>query len=131
MLLVIFRWWASETGGRLRRARLGATIQGWATRRISERAAFGARPVRARLFGVPRCASRKKEETEIPKETILNFLRERRQSDHAAQAEQELPDQVDTERYSALLAGLVLTLTSSCNRCPGGLGEKLPSCLGG
>ena len=40
---------------------------------------------------------------EIPKDAILSFLRERGQSDQVAQAEQELPDQVDSERDSDLL----------------------------
>jgi hypothetical protein len=43
---------------------------------------------------------------EIPKDKILELLRERGEDDKAAQAEQELPDQVDTERDSGLLAKL-------------------------
>ena len=41
---------------------------------------------------------------EIPKEQILQFLQERGDTDQAAQAEQELPEQVDTEQDSGLLA---------------------------
>ncbi len=41
---------------------------------------------------------------EIPKEQVLQFLQERGQTDQAAQAEQELPEQVDTEQDSGLLA---------------------------
>ena len=40
---------------------------------------------------------------QIDKETVLNFLREQGQHDQAQQAEQELPDQVDTERDQGLL----------------------------
>jgi hypothetical protein len=41
---------------------------------------------------------------EIPKEQILQFLQERGSSDQATQADQELPDQVDTEQHSGLLS---------------------------
>ncbi len=40
---------------------------------------------------------------EIPKDMILNLLRERGQGDQATQADQELPDQVDTEQHKGLL----------------------------
>jgi hypothetical protein len=41
---------------------------------------------------------------EIPKEKILDLLRQQGKSDQADQAQQELPDQVDPERDSGLLA---------------------------
>jgi hypothetical protein len=41
---------------------------------------------------------------EIPKDKILELLRERGEHDKADQAQGELPDQVDTERDSGLLA---------------------------
>ena len=41
---------------------------------------------------------------EIPKEQVLSMLLERGNSEQAAQAEQELPDQVDPERDSGLLS---------------------------
>ena len=41
---------------------------------------------------------------EIPKEQILQFLQERGDTDQATQADQELPDQVDTEQDSGLLS---------------------------
>jgi hypothetical protein len=41
---------------------------------------------------------------EIPKDKILELLREQGRSDEAGQAEQELPDQVDTDRDSGLLS---------------------------
>jgi hypothetical protein len=41
---------------------------------------------------------------EIPKDKILDLLKQQGKSDQAQQAEQELPDQVDPERDSGLLA---------------------------
>ena len=41
---------------------------------------------------------------QIPKEKILELLRERGDHDKADQAEQELPDQVDHEEHSDLLS---------------------------
>ena len=40
---------------------------------------------------------------EIDKDTVIDFLREHGRDDQAAQADQELPDQVDTERDAGLL----------------------------
>jgi hypothetical protein len=40
---------------------------------------------------------------QIDKSTIMDLLRERGQQDQATQAEQELPDQVDTDRDAGLL----------------------------
>jgi hypothetical protein len=41
---------------------------------------------------------------EIPKDKILDLLRERGADDKVEQAQQELPDQVDPERHGDLLA---------------------------
>jgi hypothetical protein len=41
---------------------------------------------------------------EIPKEKILELLQQQGKSDQAEQARQELPEQVDPERDSGLLA---------------------------
>jgi hypothetical protein len=41
---------------------------------------------------------------EIPKEAILNLIRERLGGDKAQEADQELPDQVDPEQHSDLLS---------------------------
>jgi hypothetical protein len=43
---------------------------------------------------------------QIPKEQVLEFLRSRGQQDKAQQADQELPDQVDTDRDSNILERL-------------------------
>ena len=40
---------------------------------------------------------------EIPKDKILDLLRQRGEHDKAEQADQELPDQVDTEEHGGLL----------------------------
>jgi hypothetical protein len=41
---------------------------------------------------------------QIPKDQILSLLQSRGQNDQAAQADQELPDQVDTEQHGDLLS---------------------------
>jgi hypothetical protein len=43
---------------------------------------------------------------EIPKEQILQFLQDRGSTDQAIQAEQELPEQVDTDKDSDLLSNV-------------------------
>jgi hypothetical protein len=40
---------------------------------------------------------------EVDKDTVLGFLRGQGKDDEAARAEQELPDQVDTDRDAGLL----------------------------
>jgi hypothetical protein len=41
---------------------------------------------------------------EIPKEQVLELLRSRGESEQAAQADSELPDQVDTDRDAGMLS---------------------------
>jgi hypothetical protein len=41
---------------------------------------------------------------QIPKDQILQFLQDRGDSEQASQAEQELPEQVDTEQDAGLLS---------------------------
>jgi len=43
---------------------------------------------------------------QIPKEQILELLRNQGDGDKASQAEQELPDQVDTDQHAGLLQKL-------------------------
>jgi hypothetical protein len=43
---------------------------------------------------------------EIPKEKVLDLLRERGADDKVQQAQQELPDQVDPEKHADLLQKL-------------------------
>jgi len=62
---------------------------------------------------------------EIPKEKILELLRERGEDDKAAQAESELPDQVDTEQHAHLLSKFGIDVQDLAGKLPGGLGDKL------
>ena len=66
------------------------------------------RPGIARALPRPRTLRRpdrryERNTVEIPKDKILDLLREQGKSDQVEQAEQELPDQVDPERHSGLL----------------------------
>jgi hypothetical protein len=58
---------------------------------------------------------------EIPKEQILDLLRQQGDHDKAGQAEQELPDKVDTERDSGLLAKLGIEPQELLGKLGGGL----------
>ncbi len=68
---------------------------------------------------------------EIPKDMILDLLRERGQDDQVAQADQELPDQVDTEQHGGLLSKFgidpmdLMKLVGGGGGGLGGLGGKL------
>ena len=69
---------------------------------------------------------------EIPKDAILDYLRHQGQQDKAAEAERELPDTVDSERDSGLLARFGVDpqeLLQMADKIPG-LKDKLPSGLG-
>jgi hypothetical protein len=59
---------------------------------------------------------------EIPKEKIIELIRERGQADQADQARQELPDQVDPDRDSGLLAKFGLKPEDVLGKLGGGLG---------
>ena len=59
---------------------------------------------------------------EIPKDKILELLRQRGDNDRAAEADRELPDQVDTDRDSGLLSKLGIDPKDLL----GGLGGKIP-----
>ncbi|MFP5365377.1 MAG: hypothetical protein ACLGIS_00680 [Actinomycetes bacterium] len=61
----------------------------------------------------------------IDKSQILELLRNNGDNDKAAQAEAELPDQVDTEQHAGLLSKLGINPTDLLGRLPGGLGDKL------
>ena len=62
---------------------------------------------------------------EIPKDKVLELLRERGDDEKANQAEQELPDQVDPEQHSGLLAKFGIDPQELIGKLPGGLGDKL------
>lgn len=58
---------------------------------------------------------------EIPKEQILQMLRDRGDHDNAQQADQQLPDQVDPEQHGDLLG----KLSVNPSELLGGAGGKL------
>jgi hypothetical protein len=60
---------------------------------------------------------------EIPKDKILELLRNRGEDDKAAQAEQELPDQVDPERDRGILDRIGIDPQDLLGKL-GGIGEK-------
>jgi hypothetical protein len=62
---------------------------------------------------------------EIPKDKILELLRERGQHEQAAQADGELPDQVDPEQHAGVLSKFGIDPQELLGRLPGGLGDKL------
>jgi hypothetical protein len=62
---------------------------------------------------------------QIPKEKVLELLRERGQHDKADQADRELPDQVDPEKDAGLLNKLGIDPQDLAGKLPGGLGDKL------
>jgi hypothetical protein len=59
---------------------------------------------------------------QIDKSTILDLLRERGQQDQANQADQELPEQVDTDRDAGLLQRFGLDPQELLQRFMGGGG---------
>lgn len=62
---------------------------------------------------------------QIDKNQILELLRSRGDNDKAAQAETELPDQVDTDQHAGLLSNLGINPADLLGKLPGGLGDKL------
>ena len=62
---------------------------------------------------------------EIPKDKILELLRQRGEPDKADQADRELPDKVDTEQHGDLLSRFGLDPQELIGQLPGGLGGKL------
>lgn len=61
---------------------------------------------------------------EIPKEKILELLRSKGQDDKAAQADSELPEQVDTDQHADKLKSLGIDPGDLAGSL-GGLGGKL------
>ncbi|MET0683798.1 MAG: hypothetical protein ABW060_00715 [Solirubrobacteraceae bacterium] len=58
---------------------------------------------------------------EIPKDKILDLLKQQGKQDQAQQAEQELPDQVDPERDSGLLAKFGIEPQDLLSKLGGGI----------
>jgi hypothetical protein len=62
---------------------------------------------------------------QLDKSMILDLLRERGQQDQASQAEQELPDQVDTDQHAGLLQRFGLDPAELAQKFMGGGMPKL------
>jgi hypothetical protein len=62
---------------------------------------------------------------QIDKSQILELLRSQGDNDKAAQADSELPDQVDTDQHAGLLSKLGIDPGDLLGKLPGGLGDKL------
>jgi hypothetical protein len=58
---------------------------------------------------------------EIPKDKILDMLRDQGKDDQVAQAEQELPDQVDPEQHADLLQKFGLDPKDLLGKLGGGI----------
>jgi hypothetical protein len=61
---------------------------------------------------------------EIPKEKILDLLKQRGENDKAQQADQELPDKVDPDRDRGILEKIGIDPQDLAGNL-GGIGEKL------
>jgi len=62
---------------------------------------------------------------EIPKDKVVELLRERGENDKAEQADKELPDQVDHEQHGDLLQKYGVEPEELADKLPGGIGDKL------
>ena len=58
---------------------------------------------------------------QLDKSTILDLLRQQGKNDQADQADQELPDQVDTDQHAGLLQRFGLDRNELLGRFAGGL----------
>ena len=58
---------------------------------------------------------------EIPKDKILDLLREQGRNDQIEQADRELPDQVDTDRDSGLLSKFGIDPAALLGKLGGGI----------
>ena len=64
---------------------------------------------------------------EIPKQQILDLLREQGKDDKVAEADSQLPDQVDPEQHAGLLEKFGLNPADLLMKfAGGGLGGKIP-----
>ena len=64
---------------------------------------------------------------QIPKEKVLDFLREQGKGDQVGEAEQQLPDQVDPEQHAGLLKKFGIDPGELLSKFGGGaLGGKIP-----
>lgn len=64
---------------------------------------------------------------EIPKEQILDLLRQQGKEDQVGEADQQLPDRVDPEQHSGLLERFGIDPSELLQKFGGGaLGGKIP-----
>ncbi len=64
---------------------------------------------------------------QIPKQQILDFLRQQGKEDQVGEADQQLPDQVDTEQHAGLLQKFGVDPGELLSKFGGGaLGGKIP-----
>jgi hypothetical protein len=64
---------------------------------------------------------------QIPKQQILDLLREQGKGDQVGQADQELPEQVDTDQHAGVLEKFGLDPAEIVSKLAGGgLGGKIP-----
>ncbi len=64
---------------------------------------------------------------QIPKEQILDFLREQGKDDKVGEADQQLPDQVDPQQHAGLLEKFGIDPADLLAKFGGGaLGGKIP-----
>ena len=68
---------------------------------------------------------------QIDKDQILQLLRSKGDDDKAAQADQELPAQVDTDQHAGLLAKFGLDPAELIQKFMGGQGGGIGGALGG
>ncbi len=61
---------------------------------------------------------------DLDKNELVQALRDHGENDKADQAEQQLPDHVDTDQHQDLLDRLGID-DNLLNRLPGGIGDKL------
>jgi hypothetical protein len=73
----------------------------------------------------PTASSTEGATMQIPKEKILELLRERGQHDQAAQADSELPNNVDPQKDAGLLSKYGIDPNALLGKLPGGVGDKL------
>ena len=64
---------------------------------------------------------------QIPKEQILDFLRQQGKEDQVGEADRQLPDQVDSEQHAGLLQKFGIDPADLLSKFGGGaLGGKIP-----
>ena len=62
---------------------------------------------------------------QIPKQQILDLIKQRGKPDQAAQADSELPDQVDTDQHQGLLEKFGINVGDLLGGAGGGIADKL------